>query len=171
MDRTLETILTRTSIRKFQKAEIPEDALQLMLSAAMSAPSACNQKPWHFVVVTGADQLEALSAIHSGTRFVRDAALAIVVFGDPASAILSGYWRDDCAAATENLLLAAHALGFGGTWIGVDPADADTAAMIRGALFVPDRYVPFSVAALGQPAEEKEIQDRYIPERVHKGRW
>lgn len=167
----METILSRRSIRKFQKVDIAEDALHLMFSAAMSAPSACNQKPWHFVVVTESEKLAALSDIHSGTRFVREAALAIAVFGEPAAATLPCYWRDDCAAATENLLLAAHALGLGGTWIGVDQADAATIDLIRGTLSIPDEYVPFSVVALGCPAEQRTAGDRYLPERIHTNRW
>lgn len=142
-----------------------------MLSAAMSAPSANNQKPWHFIVVTEPDKLAALSALHSGTSFVKDASLAIVVFADPSAASLPCYWRDDCAAATENLLLAGHSLSLGGTWIGVDQANMAMIALIQGTLSVPEKYMPFAVVALGHPAEHREAGDRYLPQRVHTNRW
>lgn len=119
MSQTIETLLKRRSIRQYTREEIPDEAVHLMLASAMSAPSATNQKPWHFIIVRNQAALETLAIIHSGARFVADAALAIVVFANPATATLPAYWRDDCAAATQNILLAAHALSFGDTWIGV----------------------------------------------------
>jgi nitroreductase len=171
MNQTIETLLTRRSIRQYAREEITDETVRLMLASAMSAPSAANQKPWHFVVVRNQAALEQLATIHSGTRFVAGAALAIVVFANPAAATLPAYWRDDCAAATQNILLAAHALGFGGTWIGVGETDAGTIDMLRSLFHVPEEYLAFSVISLGKPAANPQAKDRYLADRVHSEQW
>ena len=88
-------------------------------------------------------------------RFVREAPVAVVGCGVPSNAVLECFWTDDCAAATENLLLAAHAMGLGGTWTGVNPEGAPTVSIIREALNLPERIVPFAVVPVGYPAEGK----------------
>lgn len=171
MNPTIKTILSRRSIRQYTRDEIPEEAVHLMLASAMSAPSAANQKPWQFIVVRNEESLRQLSNIHSGTRFVEHAALAIVVFANPSAATLPAYWRDDCAAAAQNILLAAHALGFGGTWIGVGADDVDTIDMLRTLLHVPEDYLAFCVISLGKPSNQPSTLDRYLSERVHAEQW
>lgn len=171
MNDTISTMLSRRSVRTYAKTDIPEDAVRQMLAAAMSAPSAANQRPWQFVVVRDKASLAKFVTIHSGTRFVADAALAIVMFADPNATTLPQYWRDDCAAATQNILLGAHALGFGGTWIGIGDNDTDTIEMVRTLLKVPQNYVAFNVISLGKPAETREPKDRYLADRVHLENW
>jgi len=171
MNPAVEMIIGRRSIRKFLNQDVEPEKVRLALSAAMSAPSACNQKPWHFVVVKDRAVLERLSAIHDGMRFVREAPIAIVVCGIPTKAVLECFWTDDCAAATQNLLLAAHAMGLGSTWTGVNPEDAATVAIIREALNLPERVVPFAVVPVGYPAEEREAGDRLPEDRIHFDRW
>lgn len=171
MNHTIETILTRRSIRKYKTAPISPNEIQLMLEAAMSAPSANNQKPWHFMVITESDKLTVLASMHGGARFIKDAPLAIVVFGDPSNATLPVFWREDCAAATENILLAGHSLGIGGTWIGVGHTDVAMMNLIQHTLSVPERYIPFSVLALGYPAEQRDAGERYLSQRVHNNQW
>ncbi len=171
MNPTINTILSRRSIRQYTRDEIPEEAVHLMLASAMSAPSAANQKPWQFIVVRNKESLQQLSTMHSGTRYVEHAALAIVVFATPSAATLPAYWRDDCAAATQNILLAAHSLGFGGTWIGVGAGDAGTINILRTLLHVPEDYLAFCVISLGKPALSPTVSNRYLADRVHREQW
>ena len=171
MNSTIDTLLTRRSIRQYSGENVPAESVQLMLAAAMSAPSAANQRPWHFLIVRKKESLDQLATMHSGTRYIADASLAIVVFANPSDATLPAYWRDDCAAATQNILLAAHALHFGGTWIGVDEADTATIEMLRSLFQVPQEYLAFSVVALGKPAVLPTAKDRYLPDHVHQESW
>lgn len=171
MNPAIQTILERRSIRKFLNKAVEPEKIRLALAAAMSAPSACNQQPWHFVVVSDLDTLKKLSEIHDGMRFVREASVAVVVLGEPARTVLECFWADDCAAATQNLLLAAHALGLGATWSGVNPEDAATVAILREALALPESMVPFAVVPVGYPAEEKAPGDRLMEDRIHMDRW
>ena len=171
MNNALEIILTRRSIRKFKQCEINPDLVQLILKAAMSAPSACNQNARHYIVVSDPKDLQALSMIHSGMAFMAKAPLAIIVCGEPSAAILEPFWMDDCAATTQNLLLAAHALNLGATWVGVNHAEAGTITLIRNILKLPESVVPFSLVPLGEPAETREAFDRFLPERVHYHQW
>ncbi len=113
MNNVIETILTRKSVRKFTPEPITKETIELLLAAAMQAPSACNQQARHYIVITDREILGQISTQHSGVGFVKDASLAILVCGEPDAAILDFYWEDDCAASTQNLLLAAHSLGLG----------------------------------------------------------
>src|SRR5512142_911151 len=105
----LEAILTRRSVRRYTPEPIAEELLHELLDAAMHAPSAGNEQPWHFVVVTDRETLAAIPRFHPYAVMLRQAPAAIVVCGDPTLEKYHGYWVQDCAAATENLLLAAHA--------------------------------------------------------------
>lgn len=158
----LEKIMTRTSIRKYQEKAVPDDAVEKLLRAAMAAPTAVNRQPWHFVVVTNAEMQEQL-----GGRS-KDAPLTIVVCGDMDKAMEGAardYWVQDCSAATENLLLAAHALGLGAVWQGVYPI-ADRVKKISGLLKLDSRYVPLSMVAIGYPEKAPAPKDKWKPENV-----
>jgi nitroreductase len=133
----------------------------------MAAPSASNAQPWHFVVVSDRRQLDALAAVLTNGQMLRQAPLAIVVCGEPAR---SDYWVQDCSAATENILLAAHALGLGGVWLGVYPR-ADRVTAVSEVADLPAHIIPLCVLSLGFPAEEKAPADRYNEARVHRERW
>ncbi len=100
----------------------------------------------------------------------RGAAAAIIACADPSLEVCAGYWVQDCYAATENLLLAAHAMGYGATWCGVYPLD-DRVWRLKELFGVPKRVIPMCVVALGVPDEEKPPAKRYTEERVHAERW
>ncbi len=165
MDAT-EAIRARRSIRKFVKgAEISEEHLRLMLEAAMMAPSACNTRPWDFTVVKSPEMRQEIAAVHPYARMVAKASLAVVVGARPdlLPKDLPHYWPQDCAAATENLLLQAVALGYGAVWCGVYP-DMDRVQSIRKILG--GESVPFNVIAVGVPDESPNARGYYDPERV-----
>ncbi len=166
----LEAILTRRSIRRYTSEPVPEDLIHRLLQAAMAAPSARNKKPWAFVVVDDRTILEAIPDFHPHAAMLREAPLAIVVCADTTRQPLDGYWLQDCSAATENILLAAHALGLGACWVGVQPRP-EREQGLRRLLGLPDAIRPVAAVALGWPAEKKPPANRYDPGRVHRNRW
>ncbi len=167
---TLEAILTRRSIRKYQGRPVPEELLRQLLAAAMSAPSARNAQPWQFVLIDDRELLAEISRINPNAGMAGQAPVAILICGDLSLEKSSGYWVVDCAAAAENLLLAAHALGLGAVWTGVYPREQRIEGL-RRLLDLPEGVVPHSLIVLGYPAEQPARQDRYRPQRVHHNRW
>jgi nitroreductase len=141
-----------------------------LLRAAMSAPSAGNQRPWQFVVVANKDILRQVPSCHPYAYMVPGAPLAIAVCADFSLVTHKGYWAQDCSAATENLLLAAHALGLGAVWLGVYPMQ-DRVLGFRRLLGLPEHVVPLSLVPVGFPSESKAPADRFDPARIHYDAW
>ncbi|MFT3985493.1 MAG: nitroreductase family protein [Lachnospiraceae bacterium] len=166
MNAVIEAIATRRSIRKFTKEKISKETIELLLAAAMNAPSACNQQSWHFIVVTDHEKLEKLSKFHDGVRFVKDAPIAIIICGEPSAAVLDFYWVDDCSAATQNLLLAAHSFGLGAIWTGINRQDLEAIKFFRQCLGIPNQYIPFAMVPIGYPAEQKSSNNKYDEKKV-----
>ncbi len=169
--KAMEALFSRRSIRKFTAEPVSEQALQEILEAAMSAPSAGNQKPWHFVVINDRKLLDQVPDIHPHSLMCREAKVAILVCGDPTLEKHQGYWVQDCAAAAENLLLAIHALGLGGVWVGIYPRE-ERVTGLRKLLSIPGHMLPFALIPIGHPAEQKPARpDRYDQSRIHNNTW
>jgi len=166
----LEAMLTRRSIRTYRDEPVSEEAIETLLRAAMAAPSAGNEQPWHFVVIRDRAVLDAIPSVHPYAQMAAGAPLAIAVCGDERLAKYEGFWVQDCAAATENLLLAAHASGLGAVWCGVYPSEERVAA-VRELLAVPEQITPFCLVVIGHPDESKGPADRYDDARVHRDRF
>ena len=167
MDPRLSIIFARRSIRRYTDEPVSEADIQSLLEAGMAAPSGSNRKPWHFIVVTDRDTLQALAQAHPYGKMTAHAALAIAVCGDPA---ISDWWVQDCSAATQNILLAAAGLGLGAVWIGCH-GRPDREQAVKRILGVPDSIGVLSLLAIGHPAEEKEARSQFDPARVHRNRW
>ncbi len=167
---TLEAILTRRSVRAFTPESVSQEQIETLLRAAMHAPSACNQQPWHFIVVDRREQLDAIAGLHPYAQMLKQAPLAIIVCGDLSLETCPGNWVIDCSAAMQNLLLAAHAQGLGGVWVGIHPVEARVKS-ISQFLNLPKFAVPLCLAAIGHPAEPLPKAERYKPERVHHNSW
>jgi nitroreductase len=166
----LEAILDRRSIRRFVPGEVSEQAVHRLLEAAMYAPSAGNQRPWHFVVLRDRKRLGAIPAFHPHAGMLGEAALAVLVCADLSLQTHQGYWMVDCAAATQNLLLCAHALSLGAVWLGIYPRPERMQGMTR-LLALPEQVKPFALVAIGHPAEHPPRPERFLPERVHHDGW
>lgn len=164
---TLEAIRSRRSIRKFHDCPVAPDAMEKLLRAAMSAPSAKDEQPWRFVVMEDAALLRRIPEFHPGAEAAKQCAAGILVCHDTAFEQLPGYWVQDLAAATQNILLAAHALGLGACWIGAHPITAFEKGF-RDLLGLPENVVPLAFVALGHPAETLPARDTFRPERVHR---
>ncbi len=159
----IDNILTRTSVRSYQEKSVEKEKIETMLRAAMAAPTGVNAQPWHFYVVTDKALLQALAEANPNAGFVTNAPLAIVVCGDMDKAAKGGaheLWIHDCAAATENLLLAAHALGLGATWTSTFPTE-DRMAAVKEALGLPDNFIPFNTIGIGYPQSEPQPKDKW----------
>lgn len=170
----IENILTRTSIRQYQPdRSIGRDTVDLLLRAAMSAPTAVNKQPWAFVVIDSRKSLDSLADVLPYAKMLRQAPLAVVTCGDLSKALegeAREFWIQDVSAATENLLLAAHALGLGAVWTGVYPSAERTQA-VQERLGMPANIIPLAVVPIGYPAHEGEPKDKYKTDNIHFGRW
>lgn len=166
----LEAIFTRRSVRKFTQDPVSEESVRTMLEAAMNAPSAGNGQPWHFVVVTERNLLERAAEINPNAAMARHAPMGILVSGDEKLERFPGYWVQDCSAALQNLLLAAHALGLGAVWTGIHPKP-DRVEGFRELFSLPPRVHPLGLVVLGHPDQPTGRQERYRGDRVHRNRW
>jgi len=169
---SLSIFFGRRSIRRYQDRAIEPEKVDALLRAAMAAPSAVAKDPWRFVVLQDKAVLKRVSEGLRNGKFLADAALGIVVCGDLAAAHdrQESYMLQDCSAAIENILLAAHALGLGACWLGVHPRPTRVAFM-REALRIPESITPISGISIGYPAETKESRTRYDASRVHYDKW
>ena len=166
----MEAIFSRRSIRKFSSKPIPEHLVTELLRAAMAAPSAGNEQPWSFIIITERAILDAIPQFHPYTAMLKHAPMAILVCGDLSLERNKGYWVQDCSAATENLLIAATAKGLGAVWTGVYPMH-DRIAGMRKLLNLPDQVMPLALVPIGYSTEKPGRADRFNPERVHRERW
>lgn len=166
----LIAIKTRRSVREYREGEIAKETLEQILSAAMMAPSACNQQVWQFLVVTDKELLKKIPSIHPNAGMSAGASAGVLICGEPNKETCPGNWPVDCAAATQNLLLAVHALGLGAVWTAVY-ADEKKINRFRDFFNLPESIVPFSWVPIGYPAVIPESPDRYNPKIVHWNKW
>jgi nitroreductase len=151
---------------------VGEAAATRLLEAAMAAPSAMTKDPWRFVTVWDKQTLGKLAALHPGAAMLSAAALAIMVCGDLDAAFERNisYLLQDCSAAIENLLLAAHAQGLGACWVGIYPGDA-VVKQVRQLLSLPAPVVPVAAISVGKPGEQPPPRTRYNAGYVHREKW
>jgi len=148
-----EFIEKRRSVRKFKPDEpVTKEMLNQLLEAAMLAPSACNSRPWEFIAVTKRETLDEIARIHPYAAMCKTATAAIIVVAVPQDGRPEGYFPQDCAAATQNILLEAVSMGLGTCWCGVYPKDERVSA-IRALFKIEEPKIPFNVIAIGTPDE------------------
>jgi nitroreductase len=167
---TIEAIMTRRSVRKYTRNRVPAEAVEQLLRAGMAAPSAANEQPWHFVVITERKTLVQVPTFHPHAHMLKEAALAILVCSDTDLELSKGRGVLDCSAATQNILLAAHDMGLGAVWVGIFPVEERMNGM-RKLLNMPTRIVPISLVSIGYSDEGPRMEDRFKPERVHHEHW
>ena len=166
----IEAILERRSIRKYTDRKITETQLEIILKAAMYAPSAVNKRPWHFIVFRNKEIIYKINEVHPNSMMLKQADIAILVCWDENLQHDKGYGPVDCAAATQNMLLAAHGIGLGGVWLGIYPRKKRIEA-IHKIFCLPDYIQPFSLISLGYPGEQKQQPDRFDHSRIHYEKW
>lgn len=171
---TLQNIRDRISVRQFSDREISDETLHAILEAGMSGPTAVNARPWSFIVVRDPEKLNAMADGNGrAANPLRGAKLGILVCGDMTRTFdrAPDYWVIDAAIATQNMILAANALGVGSVWLGTWPQQEKIAA--QAALFqLPETQIPHSIVAFGYPAAPSDkVKLLYEEDRVHFEKW
>ncbi|MDR2037100.1 MAG: nitroreductase family protein [Bacteroidales bacterium] len=166
----LNGILSRRSIRKYTDEVILREKIEGLIKYGMYAPSARNKQPWHFVLLNDQVIFEKMLEFQPHTKMLADAQWGIVVCGDDTLSHTPDYWPVDCAAATQNILLAAHGMGYGAVWLGIYPRPERVSAM-KEILALPPHIHAFSVISVGVPAQEPNQPERFHPERIHLNQW
>jgi len=171
MDNLLKVIMSRRSIRRFTAKPVSKDVVDKILKAAMSAPSATNEQPWHFIVIDQRVILDKIAAVHQYAAACRQAQLAIMLCVDLAQGEYRGFWTQDMSAATQNILLAVRVLGLGAVWLGIYPNNERVKAL--NELFgLPASVIPFALIPIGHTdIIQREDPERFRVERIHYNKW
>ena len=168
-NQVIQAILDRKSIRSFTGAAVDRAQTELILRAGMAAPSAMNSQPWTFIAIDDRERLDTLADILPYAKMLKTAGVGIIVCGDMSKALpepMTGFWIQDCAAVTENILLAAEALGLGAVWTGVYP-NMPVVKAVCDLMKLPEHIVPFCVIPIGHPAGKTMPKDKFDTARIH----
>lgn len=163
----LENIFARKSVRKYLPKPVEQEKTELLLKAGMAAPSGKDTRPWEFLVVTRREVLDSMAAALPYAKMLKEAPMAIVVCADTTK---SSYWYLDCSAATQNILLAAEALGLGAVWTATYPYE-DRMAVVKQYTDLPDHVKSLCVIPVGYPAMPHSPKDKWDASRVHQEKW
>ena len=166
----LQAIFTRRSIRKFTGEPISEENMETLLKAGFSAPSAHNMQPWHFVIVKNPTTLENITEMHPYAKMLPQAGCCIIVCGDDEVQKVKGLIIEDCSAAIQNILLAAHGIGLGAVWCGLYPSP-EFKKLISVAVKLPENIQPIGMIVVGHKLEDKEPADRFDKAKIHNEQW
>jgi nitroreductase len=166
----MDAILTRRSVRTYKDKKISDEVIDSLIEAGISAPSAGNQQPWHFIILDDRNLIDKIPDFHPYSNMLPNAQIAIIVCGDLDIETNKGFWIQDCSAATENILIAARAKGLGSCWLGLYPRE-DRVKGIRNLLKIPEKIIPLSLISLGYSAIQQDKVNRYNSARIHKNKW
>lgn len=158
-------LLTRRSVRKYSGKPVDNYLIQELLRAAMYAPSANNTQPWSFLVSRNKEIFLGFSEVHPSSKMLLTADCGILVLRDRNKQYAEGYGTTDCSAATQNILLAAHAFGLGACWIGTYPRE-NRMEYLSKAFELPDHLEPFAMVAIGWPESQPRQPERYDESRI-----
>lgn len=167
---TIEALLTRRSIRKYKDQKIEKDKMDLILKSAMYAPSAMNLQAWHYVVIDDNKIMEETIKSIPHAELLKQTPAAILVCGDAEIEKNESWMIQNCSAAIQNILLAAHGLGIGSCWIAIHGMD-EVVNNVYKQFELPVNVVPISLIALGYPDEEVLAEDRFKKEKIHFNKW
>ncbi len=158
-----DNIMSRTSVRSFLDQPVESEKVEMLLHAAMAAPSACNKQPWHFAVIDDRKLLDQIPHFSPYASMAKEAPLAIVVCGD-LNKTLDGteqeFWIQDCSAATENLLLMVNALDLGAVWTALYPLEERYRGM-QELLALPSNLIPLNTIVIGYPKKKTTAKDKW----------
>jgi nitroreductase len=166
----LDNIFSRKSVRSYTDQPVSQDQVETILKAAMAAPSGMNAQPWRFVVVREQATKDKLAV--GFNKMIAKAPVVIVVCGKTTNKLggTNNNWTADCAAATENLLLAVEALGLGAVWTACYPYEERMTPAIE-ALGLPDNVKPYCIVPVGYPVGDDKPKDKWKPDNIHYEKW
>lgn len=170
---TLTAIHSRRSVRHYTGQAVSKKDLETLVKAGMAAPTAMDKRPWAFVIVTDEATLQKLAAGLPSSKMIVQAKSAIVVCGVMTKAGWGesrDVWVQDCSAATENILLAAEAMGWGAVWTGMYPS-VQRVEYVQRILGIPREVIPLNVIAVGYPTGEDRPKDKFDPSNIHWDKW
>lgn len=162
----MDIITQRRSIRSYTEQMVDTESLKSILAAGMNAPSAGNQQPWRFLVVTDPVRLRHMAEVSPYSIMLTQAPAAILVSGHNRELRHPDFWVQDCAACVQNMLLKITELGLGGVWLGVYPVK-EREQYLRNLFAIPPEDTPFAIVVVGHPGEHKEPNNRYNEDFVH----
>ena len=164
-----ELLINRRSIRKYEDKKISDELVTKLVESGLSAPSARNLQPYHFVVVRDRNKLDTLADVRSPWKLLKGSNCAICVVADVRNydtVSTDDMYIQDCSAATENILLAAEALGLGGCWLGLYPREEPVNAVSK-ILELPEKVIPITLISVGYPAEKREAHSDFDINKIH----
>ena len=170
IDDALTVIHRRKSVRKYLDKPVSREQLTVLMKAGMAAPTAADKRPWAFVAVTERAVLDSLAESSPTGKMLRQAAAAIVVCGDTRRALNSNVWTQDCSAASQNILLAAEAIGLGAVWIGIYP-EYFKYNHVRRTLGIPMEVIPLNIISIGWPTGAEKPKQKFDPDNIHWNMW
>lgn len=178
----ITNIMNRKSVRSFTGEKLSQEQIETLLKAGMAAPTGMNAQPWRFVVLNDPAVIADVFANERGEMY-KQAGAVIIVCGQTTvmqrprgqenaepQEVPNQFWFEDCGACTENILLAAEAMGLGGVWIGCYPIQARMENLIA-KLGIPENVTPFAILPIGYPAGNDQPKDKWKPENVHYNKW
>ena len=167
----MDIIFNRRSVRKYTEQKIEPEKVDRMLRAAMQAPSATNQQPWEFLVIDDKDTIVKLADFSPYAKMLPGAPLAMVIL-EKQGMRAPLFTEQDLGAAVQNLMLQAVEDGLGSVWMGVGRG-TERETFLTEMFNLPETVKPFSVLAIGYPADENAIkfEDRYDETRVHYNKY
>ena len=169
-NKVLANIQTRFSVRWFTDQEVTDYELNSLLDAGFCAPSAKNSRPWHFIVIRDKATLKKISVASSYAKMVERSNLTILICADSSKNPSEKHLVEDCSAAAQNILLAAHAMELGAVWCGINPK-SDFYDTLIDLMELPEGIVPMMLIPIGYPDESRAQIERFEPDKVHKEKW
>lgn len=168
----MKEIFERRSIRKFTEEPVTDADLELILRAAMRAPSACNEQPWEFIIIRDRETMKKIQKFQRFSQPLNTANCAIVICGNRKLQKFAEYdfWIQDCSAAAQNMLLEIQHIGLGAVWMGLHPIPLWT-SKCQEVLELPEHVIPLGIFAMGHPDQQPEPMDTFMPERIHYEKW
>ena len=160
----IELLKTRRSIRAYTPQAVPREIIEDIIDCGRLAPTARNEQPWEFVVVTDKAVRSGIAQAADYGRFIADAPVCVAVLSRQTK-----YYLEDGSAATLNILLAAHAHGLGACWVAGDKKPY--AARVVQMVGAPEDYRLISLVSIGYPAEKPETGKRALREMLHWERF
>lgn len=169
---TLSVIHNRKSVRNFTGESVTQNEIDILLNAAMAAPSAVNCQPWEFIIVTDRKTLDKLGDVLPYAKMIFKAGAAIIVCGVPAKAHkqMEEYAVIDSTLSSQNILLAAEAIGLGALWTAAYPYP-DRMKSVSSILEIPPDVIPLNVIPLGHPTGEDKPKEKFNSRKIHREMW
>ncbi|MDR1401274.1 MAG: nitroreductase family protein [Endomicrobium sp.] len=165
----MDILIERKSVRKYTNEDIEKKDLDYILHAAMSAPTARNTRCCSFVVIKDKETHKKIAAVHHAAQMILQAPLAILVVGDK-NVVFEEYLPQDCSAATQNILLAATARGYGSVWCGVY-SNKKISEAVEKLFNLPENIKAFSIVVIGKSADNNSLKNRWHPEKIKYEIW